>query len=176
MISTEFKEFLSHKTNKIYLIILAILCFVLPNVYLYKEVNMVNINFIFVSAIFVAIGSFAIISREQKRNINPYIFVAIGSFAIARIFKWQNALIQALAGIFIGCLFYYGWINLAVNFSNHLELTNGKVTNYYYKGGLFHIDNNEAGSVWYNSDDENYEVTFIYENNKKIKYINGEKQ
>ncbi len=154
MISTEFKEFLSHKTNKIYLIILAILCFVLPNVYLYKEVNMVNINFIFVSAI----------------------FVAIGSFAIARIFKWQNALIQALAGIFIGCLFYYGWINLAVNFSNHLELTNGKVTNYYYKGELFHIDNNEAGSVWYNSDDENYEVTFIYENNKKIKYINGEKQ
>lgn len=155
MIPAKFKEFFSSKTNKIYIAILAILCFALPtNVYFLKEVNMVNLNFLFASAI----------------------FVAIGSFLIARILKWQNTITQAIVGIFMGILSYYFWIYGAIKFSNHLELTNGKISNYYYKGKLFHIDNDEAGAVWYDGNDENYRVTFVYKDGKKIEYINGEKQ
>lgn len=85
----EIKKFLFSKTNKVYVTILSTLCFVLPvNIYL-LNLDIVNVNFVFYGAIFVAIGA-------------------------------------------------------AAKFTDHIEITNGKTTRYFYRGELYHTDNNEA--------------------------------
>lgn len=154
-----FKEFFSNKTNKIYLTILATLCFVLPiNSYFYIEVDMIDVNFLFSSAVFVWIGSFIVLTFSfNNKGIISLIKRVILAFCVAFIF-------------------YSSYIQLAIKFSNRLQITNGEQTNYYYKGNLFHIDNGEAKAIWYSGNDENYNVTFVYKDGKKVEYFNGEKQ
>ena len=117
---TEIKNFLLSKTFQVYITILSTLCFVLPlNSYL-LNLNIVNVNFVFAGAIFVAISA-------------------------------------------------------AAKFTDHIEITNGKTTQYFYRGELYHTDNNEADAVWYGGDKNNYRVTFVYADGKKIVYVNGKK-
>ena len=55
---TEIKNFLLSKTFQVYIAILSTLCFVLPlNIY-FLNLNIVNVNFVFAGAIFVAIGHY----------------------------------------------------------------------------------------------------------------------
>lgn len=156
----EIKKFLFSKTHKVYVTIFSTLCFVLPlNIYL-LNLNIVNVNFVFAGAIFVAIGATIIFKILKWCEYDK---------------KWLSIAARIISGICLGFIFYVVWISAAVKFADHIEITNGKMTRYYYRGEAYHTDYNEAGAVWYDGDKNNYRVTFVYADGKKIVYVNGKK-
>lgn len=156
----EIKKFLFSKTNKVYITILSTLCFVLPLNSYFLNLNIVNVNFVFAGAIFVAIGA-------------AIIFKILKWYEYDR--KWLSIAARIISGICLGFTFYVVWISAAAKFTDHIEITNGKTTQYFYRGELYHTDNNDADAVWYGCDKNNYRVTFVYADGKKVEYINGKK-
>lgn len=157
---TEIKNFLLSKTFQVYIAILSTLCFILPlNIY-FLNLNIVNVNFVFAGAIFVAIGAAIIFKILKWCEYDK---------------KWLSIVARIISGICLGFIFYVVWISASVKFADHIEITNGKMTRYYYRGEVYHTDHNEAGAVWYGGDKNNYRVTFVYTDGKKVTYVNGKK-